>query len=117
MEAGGLLGSVGELRLLVRREEMEVVSPRSVAREESLVFLERRLKRSEGAAEVAEKILEESLKSCEDLRLVARRKKLATPEVIDERECTDGVRCLSTIKLDEVDMERRLESMDSVAVC
>jgi hypothetical protein len=101
--------------LFVRREEMETESPRSVVNDEVLFFLERRLKRpvaSVGAAEVAEKMLEESLKSCEE-RLVARRKKLATPEVIDERECTEGVRCLPTMKLDEVDMETRLESRDS----
>lgn len=116
MEEAGRPGSVGELRLAVRREEMEMASPRSVPKDDPLVFLERRLKglvESEGAAEVAEKMLEESLKSCEDWRPVARRKKLATPEVMDERECIEGVRFFSATKLDEAEMETRLESMDS----
>jgi hypothetical protein len=52
--AGGWLGSVEELRLLVRREEMDMESPRSVTKDEALVFLEMRL-------EVEENILDVSL--------------------------------------------------------
>lgn len=91
----------------VCREDIEMVSAcvREVVvrTDELLDFLESpRLKRCD-AVDVAENMLEVSLWSVEPdgvRRLVARRRKLATPEVTEVLERMEGERLTSTWKFD-----------------
>lgn len=88
----------------VYRDEMDMVSPCAceVARTEELLdFLERPRLNILDVVEVDEKMLDVSLDLDGVRPLVARRRKLVTPEVTDDLDRMEGERLTSTWKLDK----------------